>query len=279
MLCCLSNRSAAAAKVPRKHREKNRKKVGKAMASENELIVEPTSAHTHTVIMLHGSYYDGTEFEDLPGLIEQEAKKLGVEGVGGIKYIFPHSPVNDDGDNFWYAYEADDDAEEMQCDNDMINLEQWTTQNQRIANLVAAEVAALGDSSKVILGGNSAGGGVAIHVALHSSPAALGALICLRTCPMRHTLGPASPKPVEGEPDGSMLVATRAKGTPVLVYQAGQDDTYVPLLQARNYALIEASGFPVQYKVKPDGTHEDDDPDENPQVAAWIVVAFFNIEL
>jgi len=202
-------------------------------------------------------------------------KKAGVEGHAGIKYVFPHSLQNDDGENFWYDYDAEDDAEEMQCDNDMINLEQWETQNKRIAQVVAAEVAKLGDPSKVILGGNSAGGGLAINVAMHRLEKALGGLICLRTCPMRHTLDSKAPEPVNGEPNGSALMSTRAKGMPVMVYQAGQDDTYVPLLQARNYAFIEAAGFGVEYKVKPNGTHEEDDPDENPQVAVWIVKTLF----
>merc|ERR1712039_892319 len=116
-----------------------------------------------------------------------------------------------------------DDAPLMQCDNDEISIEQWEAQNQRIADLVAAEVEVLGDASRVILGGNSSGGTVAIHVALHHCPEPLGALICLRTCPMRHTLGPASPVPVEGEPDGSLLRSCGSAATPVLVYEAGKD--------------------------------------------------------
>jgi len=271
-LCCFGDRSAAA-KVPRRLRGKENKKKGTGTGTE--LTFEPESDHTHTVILLHGSYYDGTEFEDLPGLVAAEAKKAGVEGHAGIKYVFPHSLQNDDGENFWYDYDAEDDAEEMQCDNDMINLEQWETQNKRIAQVVAAEVAKLGDPSKVILGGNSAGGGLAINVAMHRLEKALGGLICLRTCPMRHTLDSKAPEPVNGEPNGSALMSTRAKGMPVMVYQAGQDDTYVPLLQARNYAFIEAAGFGVEYKVKPNGTHEEDDPDENPQVAVWIVKTLF----
>jgi len=275
MLCCCSNRSVPA--KPRRFQGQKSRKKGEATG--NQLIFSPTGEHTHTVIMLHGSYYNGTEFEDLPALVEKEAKRLAVDGsVSGIKYIFPHSPQNADGENFWYDYEADEDAEEMQCDNDVINLEQWNTQVQRIADLVDAEVAALGDPKKVIVGGNSAGGGLAIHVTMQSN-APLAALICLRTCPMRHSLGPAVPTPVTGEPDGALLTATKAKGMPVLVYQAGKDNTYVPLLQARNYAFIEAAGFSVEYKVKPNGTHEEDDPEENPQVAAWIVSSFFHIDV
>mmetsp|Transcript_151151 Transcript_151151/g.485577 ORF Transcript_151151/g.485577 Transcript_151151/m.485577 type:complete len:252 (-) Transcript_151151:114-869(-) len=244
-----------------------RRKKKKGSTSEAELIVEPKNEHTHTVIMLHGTYYDGTEFEDLPDLVRQEVKQRGSWDADGIKYIFPHSPLNEDGDNFWYDYLADDDAHEMQCDNDEIDLEQWNTQLRRIAGIVENEVAALGDSKKVFLGGNSAGGTIAIHVALHHCAAPLGGLFCLRTCPMRHSLGPAEPKPGKGEPDGSLLTATVM---PVFAYQAGCDDTYIPELQARNYSVIEDAGIVVTKHVKPDGTHDEDDPEENPKVAEWI---------
>jgi len=242
-----------------------------------ELVIRPTSEHTHTVIMLHGSYYDGKEFDDLASLVKKEAERHGVSGSAGIKYIFPNSPLNEYGENFWYDYLAndDDEAPEMQCDNDLISIEQWEAQTQRIADIVATEVQALGDARRVILGGNSAGGTVAIHVALHHCAEPLGALLCLRTCPMRHTLGPAPPVPVTGEPDGSMLSTCKTIGIPVFVYQAGKDDTYVPALQARNYGFIETAGFSVWTKVKPNGKHDEDDPEENPQVAEWIVSIFF----
>eukprot|EP00929_Paragymnodinium_shiwhaense_P027624 TRINITY_DN16179_c0_g1_i1.p1 TRINITY_DN16179_c0_g1~~TRINITY_DN16179_c0_g1_i1.p1 ORF type:complete len:306 (-),score=46.47 TRINITY_DN16179_c0_g1_i1:362-1207(-) len=243
--------------------------------------IAPSGEHTHTVVLLHGSYYDHGEFGDpdspeffIPGLVNDVASEVPEAAVEGIKYVFPDSPQNDDGDNFWYDYTADDDAEEMQCDNDAIDLAQWEAQLARISSIVDEEVRALGDASKVIIGGNSAGGTLAIHVALNRSEP-LGGLFCLRTCPMRLTLGPADCVPLEGEPDGS-CIKDGLTDMPIFVYAAGKDDTYVPDLQKRNFAFLEDAGFSISHEVNPEGLHEDDDPLENAVVASWIVNVFFD---
>lgn len=235
---------------------------------QGAVVLHPFEKHSHTVILLHGTYYDGNEFLGIDRLVVDEMAKRGLDGAAGIKYIFPHSPTNDDGDHFWYDYLADGDAAPMQCDNDVIDTKQWLEQVERVMSIVAQEARELGDPSRVIIGGNSAGGTIAIHVALNV-PKPLGGLICLRTCPMRETLGPCPVVALRGQPDGSRVSGASTR-MPVFVYQAGQDDTYVPELQRRNYRCLEKKGYDVTVKVNPYGRHEDDDPLENLQAAVWI---------
>lgn len=247
-------------------------KKAKKLAQLEAITVPHEGEHTHSVILLHGTYYDATESEDIAECVS------GLVGEAkGVKYIYPNSPLNEDEDHFWYEYLAEGDAPLMQCDNDEIDKKQWQTQILRIRAIVDDEVQSLGDASKVIIGGNSAGGTIAIHVAL-TYPQPLGGLLCLRTCPMRETLGPCPVEPLEGEPDGSNVNRGNSR-MPIFVYQAGLDDTYVPDLQRRNYGCIEKHGFEVKYKVNPEGRHEDDDPEENASIAHWVAQIFFGKEV
>lgn len=152
----------------------------------------------------------------VPELVDAAAKAHNANG-DGTKYIFPCAPPaakEQAWGNFWYRWytpetflqwpKAGDhygyyqtDAYMWQSDNDHIDTDQWTEMLEWIADLVKQEVQALGDASKVIVGGKSQGGTVAIDVALNY-PDALGALLCLRTCPMRETLGPLPARPLPG---------------------------------------------------------------------------------
>jgi len=229
----------------------------------------------------------------VPELVDAAAKAYRSNG-DGIKYIFPCAPPVEEGKpkgKYWYMYHYDEssprwgstalhdgyydsDAYRWQSDNDIIAVDQWTETLGWIADLVKQEVEELGDASKVIIGGNSQGGTVAIDVALNY-PDTLGALLCLRTCPMRETLGPVPARPLEGVTDGTNLKGSNLD-MPIFCYIDGRDDIYIPPLQHRNYCLIQDKGYTVTTRVNPTAFHEDDDPAENEWAAKWIAQVFFS---
>jgi predicted esterase len=238
-------------------------------------------------------YGNGNE-KTVPELVEAAAMAYG-SNAHGVKYIFPCAPParkNGPPGYLWYQYYYptsspqwpspksgayngyySTDAYLWQSDNDHINMDQWTEIIGWMKNLVLQEIEILGDASKVIVGGNSQGGTVAIDVGL-TNPKTLGGLLCLRTCPMRETLGPVPARPLEGVTDGTNLKGANLE-MPIFCYIDGRDDIYIPPLQHRNYNLIQNRGYVVTTKVDPTAHHETNEPAENRWAATWIAEAFF----
>merc|ERR1719238_2222346 len=55
----------------------------------NALVIHPTSAHTHSVILLHGLYGTGAYFRKVPDLV----RRFAGEAAAGVRYIFPTAPT------------------------------------------------------------------------------------------------------------------------------------------------------------------------------------------
>jgi predicted esterase len=123
---------------------------------------------------------------------------------------------------------------------DAVAKQQLSCQTRRIHAVLDREAAILDrDASRVVLGGTSQGGSVALHAAMeYHSP--LAALICLRTMVIeRFTTirgGPAAP-------------------TPVFVFAGGRDAVCNLEAQRASFDRMKAEGYAVDWHVEPDLGH------------------------
>lgn len=239
-----------------------RRKERVAATCEDSVVIEPTSRHTHTVILLHGLYCRGDDFQTLP---EKMIELFGpdFEPMKGIKYIFPNAPIRTiswpDGPESdvpsWYNYFTCKCGEE---EDDEIDMSHWHQVSNKIHDLIAEEVANLGDPGKIILGGNSQGGTIACNVAL-TSEHTLGALFILRSCLLSYT---------KVNPDWNQL--------PVYIFNAELDSTFIPALTSKRFQQFDDRGFSTTTWVEKDLRHEDESVCELLFSAKWIGKVFFD---
>ncbi|KAL1524791.1 hypothetical protein AB1Y20_019672 [Prymnesium parvum] len=223
-----------------------------------ELVILPTEAHTHTVILLHGMYCapeDNALYNALPAY-------LGFLGVRSIKFVFPRAPRRtvtwptgpEANVLSWYNYFTRRDG----ClEHDEIDQAHLESQSRRVHAILDREAQLLGgDVSRIVLGGTSQGGTVSLHAAI-SYGRPLGGLLCLRSCLVETVTVPR---------DRRSAVCK----TPVFVFVCGEDSVYAPPLVARGYSLLEASGYHVEWHVEPRLIHWEDCRNELRCVASWI---------
>jgi len=239
----------------------NRVGFGKRVTSEDpgELVVPPSGRHTHTVVLLHGMYCPPDEsdlFKALPSYV-------GFLGVGGVKFVFPHAPRRtiswptgpEANVASWYNYFTRRDGDKEY--HDEIEMAHLASQTRRLHAILDRESALLGgDASRVVLGGSSQGGTVALHAAL-SYGRPLGALLCLRSCLVDSVTFPKDKR-------NAMCK------TPVFVFAASDDSVYAPPLQERGYSLLESCGFHVERHIEKGLNHWEECRNELRCTAAWI---------
>jgi len=231
----------------------------------DDVIIPPVGPHTHTVILLHGLYCRADDFEKIPA----HMKALFGEDLpeaSGIKYILPNAPVrtitwgqlpedHEEGVPAWYDYFTCKCGE---MEDDEIDMNQWHDLSDKIHLCIEEEVQELGDPSKVIIGGNSQGGTVACNVAL-TSKYTLGGLFILRSCLLSYT-----------------DVKEDWKSTPVYIFTAELDDTFIAALTSQRFSKLKEAGFNVVQWVEKDLRHEDDSKCELLYTCKWIAEVFFN---
>lgn len=140
-------------------------------------------------------------------------------------------------------------------EHDEIDTIQLAQQVSRVHAILECEARALGDSRRLVLGGNSQGGTVALHAAMAwGSP--LGALLCSRTCFMDNVTT------VSRDP--------AVQSTPIFVFAAADDDIYILPLVRRCFGLLEAAGYRVTWHVEKGLAHHDDSRNELRFAAKWI---------
>lgn len=149
-----------------------------------QLEIAPTGTHTSTVILLHGCYCEGNDFEPVPQLMRELA---GTDSISGVKFIFPSAPLRtlhwpkgvEHDISAWYDYFT---CRSNTMHHDEIDQKHLASVTQQICEIIDQETALLGgDSRCIVIGGNSQGGTVAGHVACtYGRP--LGALIFMRSC-------------------------------------------------------------------------------------------------
>lgn len=188
---------------------------------------------------------------------------VGFLGASGVKFVFPHAPRRtitwptgpEANVASWYNYFTRRDGDERE--HDVLDEGHLASQTRRIHSILDRETSLLGgDATRVLLGGSSQGGTVALHAAL-SYGRPLGALVCLRSCLVDSVTVPKDRR-------------NASHRTPVFVFAAGEDSVYAPRLQRRGYSLLEAAGFHIEWHVEPRLNHWTDSRNELRCTAAWI---------
>ena len=246
-------------RAPYRH-QRHRRTIGRrgrrnsAGSLREAAVVEPRAAHSFSVILLHGMYCEGDMFENLPKVYAA----LGGAAAASIRWIFPNAPFRnihwpggtEHGVSAWYDYYTYRGGEERHDDIDESHMAAVT---EEIRALIDREVAQLGSANRVIIGGNSQGGTVAMHAAL-SYPKSLRAIIGLSTILMDITSVPPVAEP----------------RSPVFVFTAEHDQEYLPKFQQRCFQRLAAAGHSVTSHVEAGQDHYSWSEAQLHHAARWI---------
>eukprot|EP00750_Incisomonas_marina_P013427 INCI17318.4.p1 GENE.INCI17318.4~~INCI17318.4.p1 ORF type:complete len:1643 (-),score=275.14 INCI17318.4:498-5267(-) len=173
--------------------------------SGSDVVIEAANGHhTHTVILCHGLYCTGHDFQLLPFVVDTLMKRIeqlnttaGISNStkqssvpdatrsqmaapwGGVRYIFPTAPkrtiswpVGDEaGVHAWFNYFSDETGNDAYDDIDVEQLDAATTKLHAILDYEFAALDPRGSGENnninaVLLGGCSQGGTMALHAGL-----------------------------------------------------------------------------------------------------------------
>lgn len=243
-------------------------------------MIPPTGDHTCTAILIHGNYGDCTDWHggdpDLPGGVKDVVKVVDcVKELGGstsgIKFIYLNAPKRtlhwrpftpgeqdekfEDDVSTWYDYFSFKLAAGS-YDFDDINENQLKDATDQIHAIIRQEASQLGDSRRVIIGGNSQGGTVAGHVACTYESTfgePLGGLIFMRTILIGQT-------PVH------------KVSTPVFVFLDEYDTEYPPHSQHKAYQRLKDAGAAVTIHLEEKCDHYMNSNAELYWCAKWIAL-------
>lgn len=196
--------------------------------------LEPPAAHNATVIWLHGLGADGHDFVPI-------VPELGLPRDHGIRFIFPHAPVQPVTINGGMPMRAWYDIPSLtrvdQQDDAGIRASE-----RRVSALIEQEIAAGIPAQRIVIAGFSQGGAIALHLGVRY-PRRLGGLVALSTyLPVQDSVH------AEIHPANRDLPIFMAHGTfdPIVPYAWGADSAKG--LQAAGYPL-EWHEYPMQHQV------------------------------
>ncbi|KAH8726617.1 Alpha/Beta hydrolase protein [Phaeosphaeriaceae sp. PMI808] len=247
-------------------------------------IIEPTSHHTHTTILLHGRGSTGVEFaEDLLDTDSNANSPLSspqppipvklAQRFPGCRWVFPSSPsiwnatFEEDMPRWFDIHSLTDPTVQQDCQ--ILDLRDSI---RHVLTIVDDETARLGDESKnVVLGGISQGGAVAIWtlfarcVMAEGDPSTMGAqgtptfgafvgvstwLPFAAEMESHLSCSDTEEKNATGFVAGMLGIGRRqlSVSTPVFLGH-GVDDTYVDIELGRQAKrVVTQAGFNVQWK-------------------------------
>lgn len=223
-------------------------------------VVEPTNAHTHTAVLLHGRGSTGEEFaEELAESLLSNKKSL-MQTFPGYKWVFPSSreiwsTVFEETMPAWFEAHSLTDIMARQD----LQMEGIRESVNCIEKIVVSEIDNLGGyASRVVLGGISQGGAVGIWTLLSMTSklpgirpgAFVGASAWL---PFASNIVRKLQNAQQGQEDDfvqSMLPLLTKNKSPVPVFLGhGLDDAYVDVelgRQARQ--VLSQAGFSVDWR-------------------------------
>ncbi len=191
--------------------------------------IETAPQPRFAVIWMHGLGADGHDFVPL-------VEELGLPSQPGVRFIFPHAPMQPVTLNggllmrAWYdvltpGFTLREDAQGVRASQRAIDA------------LIAREVGRGIDPEHIVLGGFSQGGAMALHTGLRS-PEPLGGIVALSTyLPLAESLS------AEASPANARVSIFMAHGS---------YDPLIPLSLARaSRDRLVAMGYPVEWRVYP----------------------------
>ncbi len=187
--------------------------------------IEPSGPATAAVIWLHGLGADGHDFEPI-------VPELGLPPGHGVRFLFPHAPIQPVTLNGGYAMRAWFDVRnpDLRVGLDGRGIEASAS---AVCDLIEAQVASGIPMERIVLAGFSQGGVMALHVATRS-PLPLAGVVAL-SC----FLADADSLPAQ--------VTVAARNTPFFLAH-GTVDSVIPLaLGEEARAALAAVGVAVEW--------------------------------
>jgi len=181
--------------------------------------------HKHSVIWLHGLGADGSDFVPM-------VSELNLPNELGVRFIFPHAPVQAITMNQGYQMRAWFDIYEMSLSAEIDELGISNSVKQ-VEHLIAQETAKGISTSEIILAGFSQGAVIALTTGLTHAKK-LGGIIALSG------YLPLAEKVIINSSEAN-------KDIPIFIAH-GTDDNVLPYALGKNtYVALENAGYPVDW--------------------------------
>jgi phospholipase/carboxylesterase len=215
--------------------------------SEDEVIIEPAAGRADAaVIWLHGLGADGYDFVPM-------IPQLNLPATARLRFVFPHAEVRPVTINAGYSMRAWYDIRELSPAgrDDEAGL---AATRDRIERYVEREQAGGIAARRIVLGGFSQGGAVALHVGLRHA-ARLAGIVCLSGyLPLRERL------------EDDLAAANRQ--TPILMCHGREDVVVLPAFGEQSRDALVAAGLAVDWRQYSMG-HQLCEPEIH-DIAAWL---------
>ena len=191
--------------------------------------VEPPGPVRATVLFLHGLGADGHDFEPVVPL-------LGLPRGHGVRFVFPHSPSRPVTVNGGMVMPAWYDIRGLDLGHNL-DAHGIESSSRLIRTLLEREVERGIPSARIVLGGFSQGGAMALQVGL-THPERLAGLLGL-SCYL----------PLPDRLRGGEAQANRA--TPIFMGH-GTDDDIVPVTKGEaSHRVLQSAGYTVEWRTYP----------------------------
>lgn len=183
--------------------------------------IEAKGVHTATVIMMHGLGDTGAGWSFLPTYYNSSSVKSATRKLGHIKWLFPNAPVAPVTLNAgmhmssWFDIRSLDALDNSTSEDRAGMLES----SHKISKLVENEIKAGINPNRIVVGGFSQGGAIAILTGL-TYPERLGGLVVLSSfLPLRNEISSMI------VPENSHIPVFQGHGTadPVVAFQYGEN--------------------------------------------------------
>lgn len=199
------------------------------MADDLPMIVEPKTPAKAAVIWLHGLGADGADFVDV-------VPSLGLPQEHGIRFVFPHAPVQPVTINGGMAMRSWFDIRSMDILNDVDSAGIRVSCHQ-VYKLIEQQRDLGISSDKIVIAGFSQGGLIALHAGLSYDHPLAGVMALSTWCPLVEQFYLHREMP--------MFIA-HGQQDPVVPFELGvkaRDD-----LTAKGYQ-IDWRAYPMQHQV------------------------------
>lgn len=215
--------------------------------SEDEVVVEPAAGRADaTVIWLHGLGADGYDFVPM-------VPQLELPPAARVRFVFPHAEVRPVTINAGYSMRAWYDILELSPagSDDESGL---AASRERVERYIERELAAGVAARRIVLGGFSQGGAMALHAGLRHGVSLAGIVALSAYLPLR------------GRLVAELAPANRT--TPILMCHGRQDVVVLPAFGEQSRDTLLAAGLSVEWREYPMGHHLCGP--EVHDIAAWL---------
>ena len=190
-------------------------------------IVSHKGKHKGTAILLHGMHGSVHDFEDISLHLSHIGCRCVLMSAPRRTVHWPSGPEEDVA--CWYDYYTRKDGE---TEHDTINLRHLEAQTERLIAIVKTEMRRI-DPSRIIVGGCSQGGTVAMHACATGSLKHIGGALSLRACFIH-----------------SLVKTPMVKDLKLMVFTGSTDEVYNLSLQRTAFGVFEEHGAHVQWVIK-----------------------------